>query len=135
MELVQSIRAAIGEKSVLIRFLVRRNRSAGQDKRGRSWKEVGAVHKRLITKWAAYCRTHQAISRLPGSDSVQTTFLPIEKSQLAEIKDITEANRYSQRSDTLPWFWTLHDDAGSQPLVLKEGTVVWPYTTYFADKY
>lgn len=121
MQHLQGIRACIGEKSMLIQYLVRRNRDTGQDKRGRSWNEVGVVHKRLINNWAAYCRTYGAICRLPGSESVQETYLAIPKSQLADIKDITEANRYSQRNNTLPWFWTLHGESGTHSNVMKAG--------------
>jgi hypothetical protein len=121
MECVQKIRTFIGQKSVLIRYLVRRNQDTGQGRCGRSWKEVGTVHRQLILAWAGYCRTHAAIKRLPNSEEAQATLLPIEKSHLAELKDITEANRYSQRSDVLPWFWTMHGTLGSHSDAMEAG--------------
>jgi hypothetical protein len=121
LECLQKIRSGIGEKSVLIRFLVRRNRDTGQYKRGRSWKEVGTVHGQLIKAWALYRRCQLAITRLPHATTEQQRFLPIEKEHLRELKDITASNRFDQHNDTLPWFWTMHGPSLGDSNAMHEG--------------
>lgn len=106
-EALQGIRYGIGHKSVLIKFLVRRNRDAGQHKRTRAWDEVNSSHSDLIKSWASYRRAREALSKLPGAKDLLKKFLPIEKGDLNELKDITEENRVGQRNDTLPWFWRM----------------------------
>jgi hypothetical protein len=45
----------------------------------------------------------------------------IPREDLKEIKDITHANRVSQRNDTLPWFWQMRGDGISEDAWQSEG--------------
>jgi hypothetical protein len=91
------VKVKIGEKSVLIRHVVRRNRDAGQYRKGRAWKEVSASHADLVRAWRTYERACLAIMRLPGHAKLQQQFQNIAREDLKEIKDITHANRVGQR--------------------------------------
>lgn len=104
-EALQGIRYGIGQKSVLIKFLVRRNRSSGQYKKSRAWDEVNSSHADLVKHWATYRRARDALLRLPHTKKILKTLKPIDKGHLRELKDITEENRTGQRNDTLAWFW------------------------------
>jgi hypothetical protein len=121
LECLQKIRNGIGEKSVLIRYLVRRNRDAGQHKRGRAWKEVSTVHAQLVKNWALYRQSQVAITHLPNAAEEQKQFQPIEREDLRDLKDITSSNRFNQRSDTLPWFWMMHGVGTGTHDVMYEG--------------
>jgi hypothetical protein len=121
LDALHSIKVKIGEKSVLIRHIVRRNRDAGQYKKGRAWKEVSASHADLVRAWRTYERARMAIERLPGSKNLGQKFKVIHREDLKEMKDITHANRVSQRNDTLPWFWQMHGDGLSETAWQSEG--------------
>jgi hypothetical protein len=71
LDALHSIKVKIGEKSVLIRHVVRRNRDAGQYKKGRAWKEVSAAHADLVRAWRTYERARMAIEQLPGSGKLR----------------------------------------------------------------
>lgn len=111
-EALQGIHYGIGHKSVLIKFLVRRNRGSGQYKKTRAWAEVNSSHADLVKHWAAYRRAQDALVKLPNTKDTLKTLEPIQKEQLQELKDITEENRTGQRNDTLPWFWRMGSESG-----------------------
>jgi hypothetical protein len=121
LDALHIIKVKIGEKSVLIRHVVRRNRDAGQYKKGRAWKEVSAAHADLVRAWRTYERARMAIERLPGSGKLRQKLKVIPREDLKEIKDITHTNRVSQRNDTLPWFWQMHGDGISEDAWQSEG--------------
>jgi hypothetical protein len=118
------VKVKIGEKSVLIRHVVRRNRDAGQYRKGRAWKEVSASHADLVRAWRTYERARLAIMRLPGHRKLEQQFQYIAREDLKEIKDITHANRVGQRNDTLPWFWRMKGNSQSEQDWQTEGATL-----------
>jgi hypothetical protein len=106
---IESIRQCIGQKSVLIKALVRRHRGAGQKKTSRAWGEVNKAHVDMVKHWAAYRRATRAMKTLPEAEASAKKFKPIEKSDLKSVADITAPNRVGQRNDSLPWFWSAHE--------------------------
>jgi hypothetical protein len=118
------VKVKIGEKSVLIRHVVRRNRDAGQYRKGRAWKEVSASHTDLVRAWRTYERARMAIMRLPGHEKLGQKFQSIAREDLKEIKDITHANRVGQKNYTLPWFWQMQGNGSSEEDWQIEGKII-----------
>jgi hypothetical protein len=118
---LQQVRSGLGEKSVLIRTVVRRNRDAGQYKRGRAWKEVNNAHRNMVKSWRTYERARRAILQLPNSGKLVEIFQPIVRSDLKDMGDITHANRIGQKNDMLPWFWRMKDSSYNDEGWLVEG--------------
>lgn len=123
LEQTSIIRSSIGDKSLLIQILIRRNRNAGQWKKGKTWAAVNKAHSQLFEAWATYERARVAIQKLPSNAATEAwnrKLLPIKKEQLQDVEDVTKANRYGQKLDTLPWFWNMQDKERDKTILMKE---------------
>jgi hypothetical protein len=109
VEQITTIRDRIGEKSVLIHCQVRRDRQAGQHRKGQAWEDINRAHADMVAALATYRRCLTAIylmsPHLDGMDEVRKTLEPIDKEDLKELKDVTIANRITQKNDKVAWFW------------------------------
>jgi hypothetical protein len=114
---LDALRLALGEKSLCFRAEVRNANS--QRTTQRAW---GNIH-----KFDADARRHRhmynyarnALRRLPVEPEYLSTLHDITEEDMKVSGDITEENRFGQRSDTLPWFWRqtgdYESDADSEP--------------------
>lgn len=109
VEQIVVIRDCIGEKSVLITFRVRRNKTEGQSRKGRAWEDINKAHNRMVAALTTYRRCYSTLYKLPhdldGMDEARRTLEPIDKDDIVELKDATIANRISQQNDKVAWFW------------------------------
>lgn len=127
VEQITVIRSCIGEKSVLIQIRVRRSKKLGQHRKGRNWQDINKAHSTMVAALATYNRCRNALQQLSPNvedmDIACKSLRPIEKDDLKELKDITEANCVGQRNDTVAWFWgQLAKDKGDEQY-LTEGRV------------
>lgn len=119
-EALNNLQINLGAKSVLICVVTQQNRDAGQHKKGCAWKEVNSTHAAAVKSWATYRRAQEAILALSNSDH-DDHYRPVSERDLKELQDITEANQAGQRSDTLPWFWTVRKPGVTESDWLSQG--------------
>ena len=104
---LHELRLALGEKSLSFRAEVRNANS--QRTSLRAWSNVhkhdsNARRQRKRYQWARI-----ALIRLGLLPEFLATLHDISEQDLKMSGDLTEENRYGQRSETLPWFWRLGD--------------------------
>lgn len=122
------IRSCIGEKSVLIQIRVRRGKNLGQLRKGQAWQDINKAHSAMVAALATYKHCRSALDRLsPNLDGIVTarqTLRPIEKEDLKELKDVTVANRVTQKNEKLAWFWGMLADHQGKQQYFEEGRIV-----------
>lgn len=136
LDQIQIIQHAIGDKSLYIQILIRRNRKAGQKRKGRTWAAVNKAHATLFEAWATYERARIAIDKLPLTEAVKDwkkKLLPIKKEDLKNVNDVTHANRYNQKLHTLPWFWHMHEGQHDEATLMKESKSLRVCILYVVD--
>lgn len=118
VDALSGLRLALGEKSLCFRTQVRN--AGSQRTTNRAWTNV---HKydAIAKKWRRrYHQARSALERLPGTAEYLKTLLPITEEDMKVAGDITEENRFGQRSDTLPWFWRVGEPDGNGSARLQE---------------
>jgi hypothetical protein len=104
---LHGLRLALGEKSLCFRAEVRNAHS--QRTSQRAWANVhkhdadARMHRKL------YNHARAALTRLNRFPDFLATLQDITEGDMKMSGDVTEENRYGQRSDTLAWFWRLDD--------------------------
>jgi hypothetical protein len=104
---LHGLRLALGEKSLCFRAEVRNANS--QRTSQRAWTNVhkhdadARKHRRI------YNHARAALTRLNIFPDFLATLHDITEGDMKMAGDLTEENRYGQRSDTLAWFWRLDD--------------------------
>jgi hypothetical protein len=125
VEQITVIRSCIGEKSVLIQIRVRRDKNLGQHWKGRAWQDINKAHATMVAALATYKRCRTALDRLPsnldGIDAARKTLRAIHKDDLKELKDVTVANRVTQKNDKIAWFWGMLAEHQGEEQYFEEG--------------
>jgi hypothetical protein len=113
---LSQIRAELGHKSCIIRYKKRSGRS--QVATRQSNKELSKSSQSLAKHIQSYSLAFKALRALNAEGAFQS----LEPGDLKLNLDITEANRISQSSDGLPWFWTMGQSEGESPdKMVEEG--------------
>jgi hypothetical protein len=102
---LQALRMALGHKSILYRTKIRKAKSTKGKKQG--WDDIKVAALKVNKHVRAYRRARQAMERLGADSATLRRYQKIEREHLKLSGDITDENRYGQRNDKLPWFWTL----------------------------
>jgi hypothetical protein len=103
---LQSLRMALGHKAVLYRTKMRTEKtSVGKT---RNWNDAKTITTKINKYVRAYKRAHTALQRLGADSATLMQYQELRTEHLTLSADITEENRFGQRSDVLPWFWRLH---------------------------
>ncbi|KAJ8489758.1 hypothetical protein ONZ45_g13445 [Pleurotus djamor] len=101
-EILQSLRVALGEKSLRFRKQVRQNRA--QKDVTRAWAGVRSYEARANLQVDKYEQALRCISSLSPEEGAK--WEKIDRSKHLQMKgDVEHANRYGQQNHTLPWFW------------------------------
>lgn len=111
-ECLESIRLALGHKSLLLRTSVRG--ANGQKGKTRAWNEVNRISETVTKEVSLYHRAREALVRLEAEENVLRKYRLISPEDLKMSGDVVEENRVGQRNDALAWFWRL-DGAGQHP--------------------
>jgi hypothetical protein len=114
---LENLRLALGEKSLCFRADVRNANS--QRTSQRAWDNVHKFDADARRHRNIYNHTRNALERLPVEPEYLETLQDITEEDMKMSGDVTEENRFGQRSDTLAWFWRqggmLESDDGSSP--------------------
>jgi hypothetical protein len=100
---LQGLRLALGEKSLSFRAEVRNAHS--QKTSQRAWAKVHKFDAEARRHRKIYNHSRAALQRLSVSPEYLSSLHNITKDDMKMSGDVTEENRYGQRSDTLAWFW------------------------------
>jgi hypothetical protein len=109
---LQSLRLALGHKTILYRTKLRQAKSTNH--KGRAWGDIKAAAIKVNKHVRAYRRARRALEHLGADKSTLAHFRKLQTKDLKVNSDITEENRVGQRSDTLPWFWRLDGQNADQ---------------------
>ena len=122
-ECLHQLRLALGLKSAMFRKTIQLAKSQKTKTWARS--SVKRVEAAVRLHVRRYNKARHALIQLGGSQDVLVEFQAIHKEDVKMIRDITEENRFGQRSENLAWFWRVDggkkQDAGAW---LDEGEFV-----------
>lgn len=104
---LHGLRLALGEKSLCFRAEVRNAHS--QRTSQRAWGNVHRYDGEARKHRKMYNHARAALTRLSIFPEFLATLHDITEQDMKMSGDVTEENRYGQRSDTLAWFWRLDD--------------------------
>jgi hypothetical protein len=102
-EALEGLRLALGYKALLYRTRIRHSTSTKQTTR--AWKDIKDGDADVMKHFRIYALARSAMVSLGADQSILNTYKTIERKDLKVSKDIVEENRFSQRSDVMPWFW------------------------------
>jgi len=100
---LEGLRLALREKSLCFRADVRNANS--QRTTQRAWDNVHKFDSEARQHRSMYNHVRNAIRRLPVEVEYLGTLQDITESDMKMSGDMTEENRFGQRSETLAWFW------------------------------
>jgi hypothetical protein len=102
-ECLHQLKLALGLKSALFRKTIRLPKS--QKTKTRSRTAVRNIEAGVRLHVRRYNAARQALVSLGCSEQDLKEFQVIRKEDLKISRDITEENRFGQRSDSIAWFW------------------------------
>ncbi|KAH9983732.1 hypothetical protein BJV77DRAFT_966605 [Russula vinacea] len=102
---LQNLRMALGHKADLYRTKVRKAKTSVD--KTRIWDDVKAITVKINKHIRAYRRARKALQHLGADNAILLQYQELQSEHLKLSADITEENRFGQRSDVLPWFWRL----------------------------
>jgi len=109
---LNGLRLALGEKAMSFRADVRNANS--QRTSLRAWSNVHKHDSDARKHRHMYNLSRAALIRLNRFPDFLATLHDISEQDMKMSGDITEENRYGQRSDALAWFWRLDDDLSGE---------------------
>ena len=108
---LEELRLALGEKSLCFRAEVRNADS--QRTSQRAWDNVHKYDSEARKHRGMYTHARGALQRLPDQQEYLQTLHDITENDMKMSGDITEEQRFGQRSDMLAWFWRRGGDVDS----------------------
>jgi hypothetical protein len=101
---LEGIRIGLANKSLLLLTDVNNSRSTKQSTR--AWSSVRNAQSQIIHHARTYQRAWEAIKSV-GTPEDLLTYEKLDERDLVVVKDIMNAKRYGQGSDSLAWFWRI----------------------------
>ena len=117
---LDGLRLALGEKSLCFRTEVRNANS--QRTTSRTWDNVHKLDTEARKLQSTYRTARNALQRLNIDPEYLETLRDITDDELKVAGDITDDQRFGQRSDALPWFWRIGEPVGSSGPRMQECT-------------
>jgi hypothetical protein len=108
---LEGLRLALGQKSLCFRTDVRNADS--QHTTLCAWDNIHKYDAEARIHRKTYQHARSALERLSTDPEFLATLQNITEDDIKVSGDITEENRFGQRSDTLPWFWHLGTNPAS----------------------
>jgi hypothetical protein len=99
---LEDLRVALVQKALLLRTKVRKSDSTREA--AKAWTSVNNKSASINKHAATYRSAHQALKNL---DAFDENLLPLSNDHLKIPADISEENRFGQKSDSLAWFWKI----------------------------
>lgn len=104
---LEGLRLALGEKSLSFRAEVRN--ASSQRTSQRAWANVHKFDEEARKHRKLYNHARAALGRLSVFPDYLATLHDITEQDMKMSGDVTEENRFGQRSETLAWFWRLSE--------------------------
>lgn len=111
---LEGLRLALGEKSLCFRAEIRNADS--QRTSQRAWSNIHKHDLQARKHRSMYNHARAALQRLDGDQNYLSTLRDITEDDMKMSGDITEENRFGQRSEKLAWFWCEGEDPDSEDL-------------------
>lgn len=107
---LEGLRIGLANKSLLL--LTDVNQSTSTKQSTRAWASVRNAQSQILLHARAYQRAWQALKSV-GTPEDLLVYQKLEEKDLVVVKDVTNAKRFGQGSDSLAWFWRVgpHRDA------------------------
>jgi HPt (histidine-containing phosphotransfer) domain-containing protein len=105
-ECLHRLKLALGLKSALFRKTIRLAKS--QKNKTRGWSTVRRVEASVRIHVRRYNGARRALLSLGCSQHELQVFQAIQKEDLKMNHDVTEENRFGQRSHSVAWFWRIN---------------------------
>ena len=117
---LEGLRLALGEKSLCFRAEVRNANS--QRTTLRAWDRVHKFDADARRCRSTYRYARSALQHLQIEAEYLDTLKDITDDDMKVAGDLTDERRFGQRSDTLPWFWRIGNEDGSDGPRMQECT-------------
>jgi len=101
---LEGLRIGLANKSLL--FLTQVNQSTSTKQSTRAWASVRNTQSQILSHARAYQRAWLALKSVGTPDDL-LVYQKLEEKDLVVVKDITNAKRFGQGSDSLAWFWRI----------------------------
>jgi hypothetical protein len=101
---LEGLRIGLANKSLLL--LTDVNKSTSTKQSTRAWSSVRNTQSQILFHARAYQRAWGALKSVGTPDDL-LFYQKLEEKDLVVVKDITNAKRFGQGSETLAWFWRI----------------------------
>jgi hypothetical protein len=101
---LEGLRIGLANKSLLLQTDV--NNSTSTKQSTRAWSSVRNAQSQILHHAQAYQRAWRSLKSI-GTPEDLVVYQKLEEKDLVVIKDITNAKRFGQGSDSLAWFWRI----------------------------
>jgi hypothetical protein len=101
---LEGVRIGLANKSLLLVTDV--NRSTSTKQSTRAWASVRNAQSQILSHAHAYQRAWQALKSIGTADDLMF-YQELNQKDLVVVKDISNAKRFGQGSDSLAWFWRI----------------------------
>jgi hypothetical protein len=101
---LEGLRIGLANKSLLL--LTQVNQSTSTKQSTRAWASVRNTQSQILSHVRAYQRAWLALKSI-GTPEDLLVYQRLEEKDLVVVKDITNAKRFGQGSDSLAWFWRI----------------------------
>jgi hypothetical protein len=101
---LEGLRMGLANKSLLL--LTDVNQSTSTKQSTRAWSSVRNTQSQILFHARGYQRAWMALKSV-GTPEDLLVYQKLEEKDLIVVKDITEAKRFGQGSETLAWFWRI----------------------------
>jgi hypothetical protein len=101
---LEGLRIGLANKSLLL--LTEVNQSTSTKQSTRAWSSVRNTQSQILLHARGYQRAFGALKTI-GTPEDLLLYQALEEKHLVVVKDITNAKRFGQGSETLAWFWRI----------------------------
>lgn len=101
---LEGLRIGLANKSLLLLTEVNQSKSTKQSTR--AWSSVRNTQSQILVHARGYQRAFGALKTI-GTPEDLLLYQTLEERHLVVVKDITNAKRFGQGSETLAWFWRI----------------------------
>ena len=108
---LEGVRIGLANKSLLL--LTDVNESTSTKQTTRAWASVRNAQSQILHHARSYQRAWKALQSI-GTEDDFLLYQKLEEKHLVVVKDITNAKRYGQGSETLAWFWRIGPSKDSE---------------------
>jgi hypothetical protein len=126
---LEGLRVGLANKSLLLQTDV--NNSTSTKQSTRAWASVRNAQSQILLHAHGYQRAWQAL-QFVGTQEDLVEYQKLDQKHLVVVKDITNAKRFGQGSDSLAWFWRI--GPGEDSLTgewMEECEWIWLFSVLF----